>query len=130
MGTWVASRLPGVLGLLGPGQARLTRDRDCAKGAKGLPRDELSANLRGGSFTASATDMWSCQATKGTFLFCRDLSAFESPGEDEAALDRSGEGKPNLYPRIFSFQRPLPPIRVAPAGPVTWRTPFGRWRQG
>ena len=97
MSAWAASRLPGVLGRLGPGQARSNRDRECGKG-QGLSREELSTDLRGGSFMASTTDGQSCQATKGTCLFCKDLSAFESAWEDDPALD-GPEGK---------HARPLP----------------------
>ena len=86
-GTW--SRLPGILGHPTPGKARLSKDRECAEGGS-LPRDDQSANIRGGSFATSATNKRSCQASKGTCLFCRDLSASESTWEDEPALDGSG----------------------------------------
>ena len=95
LGAWLSSKLPGVLRHPNPGKARLSRDKDCAEGGS-LPRDNRSADTRGGSLATSAI--------KVTCLFCGDLSDSESAGKDESALDRSG-GR-GTRPLLMKLQPP------------------------
>ena len=89
MGAWTTSRLPGVLGRLGSGQAQ-PKNKECAEGGDSS-REEPSTDLKGSSLTVSTADPRPCQATKGPCFFCKDPSVSESAGEGEPAQDKSGE---------------------------------------